>query len=143
MSGDKVGEALAGNATNELKRIASFARGLIALEEVVSKLGSLEQLTREAQQRLDQVRAHEAADKQISAAAIAEFTKKLEELKRQIAEEIAARVTNLARLDGDLAGRRADLEQVSAELAARRAEHATVTKTHAEFVARIGAAAKP
>jgi chromosome segregation ATPase len=134
---ERIGEAVAHNATNDLKRIANFARGLIALDAEVSRIGSLEGAIREAQARLDQVRAQEAADKQAISTAIEEFSRQLEDLKRQVAEEVGARVTKLAQLDGDLAVKGAELERVTGELATARAEYERVTSMHREFVAGL------
>jgi DNA repair exonuclease SbcCD ATPase subunit len=134
---ERIGEAVAHNATNDLKRIAAFARGLIALDAEVSRIGSLEGAIREAQARLEQVRAQEAADKQASSTAIEEFSRQLEDLKHQVAEEVGARVEKLAQLDGYLAVKGAELERVTGELATARAEYDRVVSSHREFVAGL------
>lgn len=54
-------EAAIHNASNDLKRLANFARGIIALDEHVTKYGQLESAINETKARLEKIRGEEAA----------------------------------------------------------------------------------
>lgn len=75
--------AVAHNASNDLKRIANLARQIIALDEEVSKLGSLEQQVAETTARLDKVKAEQAAIVAAAAAKAAEIETNCNRMKSE------------------------------------------------------------
>jgi multidrug efflux pump subunit AcrA (membrane-fusion protein) len=119
-----------------------FSRSLVGLALLASELqniSSLEALTAESKQRLAAAQGELDQIKARATAAEADQHSAIRELKREAAEEVAARVTRLSQLDADIAVKGAELERLTGELATAQTEHDRVTKAHTEFVARLGA----
>lgn len=145
---DKVAEGTIHNADNDLKRIANFARGIIALEEDVAKFGGLESAIAQAEQRLADAKAtgeaQAAANAQADAdhkAAIATRNAEAEQYAATCradgarivsdARERAQQILDKARADGDelkrqveaaLTEQRNELTAIAAELQDKQRE---------------------
>jgi len=138
----KVPEGTIYNADNDLKRIANFARGIIALDEAVARFGGLESAIAQAEARLADAKAAGEAQEKANAKADADhraaiatrnaeadlYTQNSRTVgDRLVAEagEQAKQILNKARADGDqlkrdveasLGGQRKELRAIGVEL---------------------------